>query len=135
VYHRGDSPLTALRLGSRATPALGADMTSDVQRGPPLWSIFCIPSTAVIGSAGARKTRRVRLRLAVGWRPPAGRPSGAGPHARHEGVWPPLNVIEGDPTPGLRLVREPAPTFEALRQPCARSFSRGAAALPGHAPT
>ena len=52
-------------------------MTSNVKSWPPIFYLFFLPSTGVLGRAGARKTRRVILRLSVGCVPPAWRSSGA----------------------------------------------------------
>jgi hypothetical protein len=81
---------------------LVVDMTSEVKR---RWT-FARSSSRIpfsLGRAGARKTRRVILRIAVGWRPPDWRPSGAG-LARGTRIFP-LNAREGDTTPGRRLFR------------------------------
>ena len=41
-------------------------MTSNVKSWPPIFYLFFLSSTGVLGRAGARKTRRVILRLSVG---------------------------------------------------------------------
>ena len=60
-------------------------MTSNVKSWPPIFYLFFLSSTGVLGRAGARKTRRVILRLSVGCVPPAWRSSGALPRSRDEG--------------------------------------------------
>jgi hypothetical protein len=49
--------------------------------------------------------RRLILLLSVGWVPPSLRPSGAYLTRGSSVLAWPLNAVEGDPTPGLRLFR------------------------------
>jgi hypothetical protein len=67
-----------LRCGFRQRLTPGVDMTSDVKSSSEIcYVIIFIAAQLVIGSGGASQTRRLILRLAVGWRPPDWRPSGA----------------------------------------------------------
>jgi hypothetical protein len=67
----GDGPqrtLFAARTSGGCGPrlSLGVDMTSEVKSWPRIFDLFFLPFAVVIGRDGARKTRRLILRLAVG---------------------------------------------------------------------
>ena len=70
--------------------------------------VFC---PRCLGKAGARKRRRVLLRLSVGWLPPSVPPSGAGLTLGSSILYKPLNAVEDCTTPGLRLCRCTEETF------------------------
>jgi len=79
-------------------------MTSNVKSWSQLFSchhhVFC---PRCIGRSGARKRRRLILRLSVGWLPPALPPSGAGLALGTRSLSKPLHAAEGYTQPGLRF--------------------------------
>ena len=80
LYPEGDGEQRPLVPRSRCLPRLtpGVAMTSDVKSGQQIFlGLHTFSYPQCIGKVGARKRRRVSLRLSVGGVPPAVPPSGA----------------------------------------------------------
>ena len=67
--------------------------------------------TSVHRKSRSQQERRLILLLSVGWVPPSLRPSGACLTLGSSVLSQPLNAVEGDTTPGLRLFRCTLETF------------------------
>ena len=89
-------------------------MTSDVKGWEQLFlGLHAVFGPSCLTRVGARKRRRLSLLLSVGWLPPSLPPSGACLSLGTRILYKPLNAVEGDTTPGLRL-------FQCLVKPVSR---------------
>src|SRR6516165_6125931 len=90
----------------------GVAMTSNVKSWAQLFlGLHDIFYPSCISRDGASKKRRLILLLSVGWVPPYLPPSGACLYLGTRILYKPLNAVEGDTTPGLRLCRCTQETF------------------------
>ena len=79
--------------------------------------------------------RRLILLISVGWLPPSLRPSGAGLCRGSSVLSQPLNAVEGDTTPGLRLCQYTLVTLlSSWLNPLSLSGLRCYGDLSGHGP-
>src|SRR5262245_4958878 len=83
----------------------GVDMTSNVKRWLPMFLPFLHLIDSVHRKSRSQEETTVDPADIRGLAPTFLASVGCLPRSRHEGVLQPLNAIEGDTTPGLRLLR------------------------------